>query len=74
VLGDVEAGATEVQVTSALLPAIVKYLVYCELGYTPFVMAKPQLGAVWTKVHVIGRVMACNPAEQVVLTISVVTP
>jgi hypothetical protein len=36
-------------------------------------MVKLQLGAVCTKVQVIGSVMTCNPTEQVVLTISVVT-
>jgi hypothetical protein len=69
----VGAGLTEVQVTSALFPTMVKSPAYCEPGYTLFVMVKLQLGAVCTKVHVIGSVMTCNPTEQVVLTISVVT-
>jgi hypothetical protein len=45
---------------------------YCEPGYRLFVIVKLQLGAVCTKVQVIGSVMTCNPTGQVVLTISVV--
>jgi hypothetical protein len=53
---------------------MVKFPAYCEPGYRLFVMVKLQLGAVCTKVHVTGCEMVCNPAAQVVLTISVVTP
>jgi hypothetical protein len=38
-----------------------------------FVIVKAQLGAVCTKVHVMGCVMVCNPSGHVVATISEVT-
>jgi hypothetical protein len=65
-------GITEVQVTLAWVPSMLKYPEYCEPGYRLFVMVKLQLGAVCAKVQVIDGVMTCNPMAQVVLTISVV--
>ncbi len=65
-------GLTEVQVTFAWVPSMLKVPVYCDPGYTLFVMVKLQLGAVCRTVQV-APVTTCNPTGQLVLTISVVT-